>query len=99
MYNACEILGGLTKDNHKCSFFQEFEYTLDLFIAYSSILIIRFYLNLTIDCLDNFLSRAALIDKNKLLYRFLYNAGIILKRLGQRLIANFFMNILICLIR
>ena len=75
VYNVCELLGGWTKDNRKCSFLQEFEYALDLFPAFCSVFI-RLYLNLTINCLENFICRAALVDKNKMKNQILTHASI-----------------------
>ena len=75
VYNVCELFGGWTKDNGNCSFLQEFEYALDLFSAFSSVFI-RLYLILTINCLDNFLCRAALVNKNKMTNQILKHAGI-----------------------
>ena len=75
LYNVCDILGGWTKGNKECSFFQDLEYFLDLFSVFSSVFI-RLYLNLTIDCLDNFLCQVALIDKNKLVNLILKHADI-----------------------
>ena len=88
-YNVCELLGGWTKDNGKCSFLQEFEYALDLFSAFSSVFI-RLYLDLTINCLENFLCRAVLVDKNKMANQILKHASIFLNKFWNETNSKFF---------
>ena len=79
-------------------FFQEFEYTFDLFSAFSSVFI-RLYLNLTINCLENLLCRIVLTDKNKIIKQILKHANMIFGKLWNKTNSNFFHDFLICLIR
>ena len=60
-----------------------------MFAVFCSIFI-RLYLNLTIDCLDNFLSGAALSDKNKLLNWILDHADIFLRKFWTETNCKFF---------
>ena len=66
-----------TTDSKKCSFFNEFEFAFDLFITFSS-LFVRLYLNVIVYCLNNFLCRAALADRTKLIDLILKHAKILL---------------------
>ena len=78
-----------TTDSKKCSFFNEFEFAFDLFMAFSS-LFVRLYLNLTVDYLDNFLCRAALADRTKLIGLILKHAKIFLLKFWNETNSKFF---------
>ena len=79
LYNACKILGGWTSDSKWCSFHEKFGYAVDLFRAFCSVFV-RIYLNLTISCFEDILSKVAVIDKNKILTQILKHAEIFLRK-------------------
>ena len=68
LLNARDTIGGYTKDSgsvvilRNCSYFQNFEFARDLFAAFCSVLI-RMYLNYTVECFSDFLSRVCLMNK------------------------------------
>ena len=73
------------------------DYAVDLFRAFCSVFV-RIYLNLTISCFEDILSKIAVIDKNKILTQVLKHAEIVLLNFGEKQILSFFMNFLTCLI-
>ena len=77
LLNACDTIGGYTKDSGKCCYFQNFEFARDLFAAFCSVLI-RMYLNYTVECFSDFLSRVSLSDEQKIIQKILKHAYIIL---------------------
>ena len=70
LLNACDTLAGHTKDNGKCCYFQNFECAQDLLAAFCSVLI-RMYLNYTVKCFSDFLSRASLSDEQNIILKIL----------------------------
>ena len=70
LINACDTLGGYTKDDGKCFYFQNFEFAGDLFAAFCSVLI-RMYLDDTVECFSDFLSRVTLSDEQKIIQNIL----------------------------
>ena len=75
LYNTCEILGGWTSDSNWCSFHENFGFAADLLRAFCSVFV-RVYLNLTVSCFEDILSKVAVIDKNKILTQTLKHAEI-----------------------
>ena len=70
LLNADDALGGYTKDNGKCIYFQNFELVRDLFAAFCSVLI-RMFLNYTVDCFSDLLCRVTLSDEQKIIQKIL----------------------------
>ena len=70
LLNARDTIGGYTKDSGKCCYFQNFEFARDLFAAFCSVLI-RMYLNYTVECFSDFLSRVSLSDEQKIIQKIL----------------------------
>ena len=68
LLNADDALGGYTRDNGKCCYFQNFEFARDLFAAFCSVLI-RMFLNYTVDCFSDLLCRVTLSDEQKLIQK------------------------------
>ena len=89
MYNSCEILGGWTTGNKRCSFNQRFEYALGLFSAFCSVFI-RIYLSLTISFVEDLLCRVALNDKSKILNVILKHAETVLVKFWNNTNVKFF---------
>ena len=75
LLNADDTLVGYTKDSEKCCYFQNFEFARDLFAAFCSVLI-RMYLNYTVECFSDFLSRVSLSDEQKIIQKILKHAYI-----------------------
>ena len=98
LLNACDTLGGYTKDSGKCCYFQNFEFARDLFAAFCSVLI-RMYLNYTVECFSGFLSRVSLSDEQKIIQNILKHAYIFLIKFWDETNLSSFMNFLIYLIR
>ena len=73
LLNADDALGGYTKDNGKCIYFQNFELVRDLFAAFCSVLI-RMFLNYTVDCFSDLLCRVTLSDEQKIIQKILNHA-------------------------
>ena len=69
LLNAGDTLGGYTKDNEKCCYFQNFKFARDLFAAFCSVLI-RVYLNYTVNCFSDLLHQVSLSDEQKLIQKF-----------------------------
>ena len=66
LLNACNTIGGCTKDSGKCCYFQNFEFAWDLFAAFCSVLI-RMYINYTVECFSDFISRVSLSDEQNII--------------------------------
>ena len=73
LLNADDFLGGYTKYNGKCCYFQNFEFARDLFAAFCSVLI-RMFLNYTVDCFSDLLCRVTLSDEQKIIQKILNHA-------------------------
>ena len=72
-----------------CSFHEKFGYAVDLFRAFCSVFV-RTYLNLTISCFEDILSKIAVIDKNKILTQVLKHAEIALLKFWRETNIKFF---------
>ena len=88
LYNVCN-LRGWTSDNNWCSFHEKFNYGIDLFKAFYSVLD-RIYLNLTVSCFEDLLSKAVVTDKNKILTLILKHAEISLLEFWRKTNIKFF---------
>ena len=73
LLNADDALGGYTRDNGKCCYFQNFEFARDLFAAFCSVLI-RMFLNYNVDCFSDLLFRVTLSDEQETIQKILNHA-------------------------
>ena len=73
LLNGDDALGGYTKYDGKCCYFQNFEFARDLFAAFCSVLI-RMSLNYKVDCFSDFLSRFTLSDGQETIQKILNHA-------------------------
>ena len=68
---------------------QNFEFARDLFAAFCSVLI-RMYLNYTVECFSDFLSRVSLSDEQKIIQKILKHAYIFLSKFWDETSYKFF---------